>query len=190
MIESKNKERNLRKKLRNLENRENREKTSERDIKIEEVKQKLNEIDTMKQRKEKRKTCIVVKEKSRDEMLEEAYQENHMFWKKEKEKQEERKQQDKLEREERKKRNEYNKENPDEEISSNTNKKENIKKISNEITKEYKYYIPKNIRDYLNKKFDKIEYFKLLKEYHPDKNKHEPKLCELFTQLINEYKTD
>ena len=178
-----NRERNLRKKLRLLESKEE---TKERNIKIDKIKEDLIYYDNLRVIKENKKIKITIKEKTSDEFLEEAFQENHKFWQEAKKNQEERKKNCKNKKKEKKYENE--KEEYFEEVKSYLYKNENIERICNQIKKDYNVNIPKNIKDFIDSKFNKIEYNKLVKEYHPDKKKYEPHLCELFTQLINEHK--
>ena len=174
-------ERNLRKKLRLLQSKEE---TEERNIKIDKIKEDLVYYDNIKKIKEKKKIKITVKEKTSDDFLEEAFQENRKYWEEARKNQEERKAQQKKQKEEKNE----SEEEYFEEVKSFFYRNENIERISQQIKQEFKEVIPKNIKDFVSNRFDKVEYHKLVKEYHPDKKKYEPKLCELFTQLINEHK--
>lgn len=189
-MEVDNRERNLRKKLRLLQAKEA---TEEINSKIDKIKEDLVYYDNIKKIREKNKIKLTVQEKTSDDFLEEAYQENRKYWEEARKKQEERRSQQKKQEEKRKKQKKQKEKKESkkeyyEEVKSFFYRNENIEKISQQIKQEFKVVIPKNIKDFISNRFDKEEYHKLVKEYHPDKKKYEPKLCELFTQLINEHK--
>ena len=188
-MEIDNKERNLRKKLKNLEIKE---KSEEIYSKINKIKHGLGYYDNIRKIREQQKSKIKVKVKTSDEFLDEAYKENHKFWEEAKKNQDERKKnQDERKKNqyERKKKNKETEEEYYEEVKSLLHIYENKEKICNQIKQEFNIPIPINIKDFISNPFNKVKYHKLVKEYHPDKKKYESKLCELFTQLINEHKT-
>ena len=48
--------------------------------------------------------------------------------------------------------------------------------------------IPKDIQIFINKPYDKKEYYKLVRKYHPDKKIFDGEVVTLFTKLINNHK--
>ena len=82
---------------------------------------------------------------------------------------------------------EYNREEQSSKTQDNSTDKGPSKQES--TNKKSSTTIPEDIKSYLNKKFDKDEYKKLMKKYHPDKSTlfTKEKLTEL-SQIINEHK--
>lgn len=120
-----------------------------------------------------------LKNKSDEDFLNEKYKKYNTHWK-----EAEKNKNERIKKLKKKKKNISS----DEEIEDIQSKKKNIEKIINQIYTEYNILIPYDIKKYLNNSFNKQVYNKLVREYHPDKNKYKREICELFTQLINEYR--
>ena len=57
-----------------------------------------------------------------------------------------------------------------------------------EELQELNVNIPNDITTFINKPYDKKEYYKLARKYHPDKKKYKEEVITLFTQLINNHR--
>ena len=116
--------------------------------------------------------CIFREEEERIREEEERKKKWEEQWKKE---EEERKKKWEEEEEKRKKEEEANK------------KSSTVSSIKKELHGQ-NVKIPKDIQIFINKPYDKKEYYKLMRKYHPDKKLFDEEVVTLFTKLINNHK--
>ena len=177
--ESANPERRDRKKLKNLNLK--KDKTKEDLSKIKILEAKLNVYNVRKKSYTKKQSS----QQSEDDILNEAFKENHKYWEnlakeKKRQQEEQRKQQ-----EEYRKQQEERRKQQEEQMRQQEEQKRQQKLKQEAKEKE----LPTEIINFLQKPFDKKIYRKLQKQYHPDKHKYSQEICNRYTQAINAHKS-
>jgi hypothetical protein len=172
--ESANPERRDRKKLKKLNLK--KDKTKEDLSKIKILEAKLNVYNVRKKSYTKKQSS----QQSEDDILNEAFKENHKYWdnlakEKKRQQEEEKKRQ---EEEEKRKQQEEEKRKQEEQRKEEQRKQEAKEKE-----------LPAEIINFLQKPFDKKIYRTLQKQYHPDKHKYSQEICNRYTQAINAHKS-
>ena len=150
--------------------KEKKKREEEQRVREEEKKRKIEE-EILKRKKE---ADIQRKKREEEKMREEEERKKKWEeqWKKE---EEERKKKWEEEEEKRKKEEEANK------------KSSTVSCIKKELHGQ-NVKIPKDIQIFINKPYDKKEYYKLVRKYHPDKKLFDEEVVTLFTKLINNHK--